>query len=303
MKLKILLTTLIATLFAFCSHKNDRIETKIMDCSYLSYKDGGKELKKLISDYQKLLIREEILIDSSGYSYIKLLQSIGSTDPYDKIPSKFYTNEIYKIGKSDLEKVKECQRAITTDSLTYDISKLKKLNEAAKRALQHPDIQAPIVAQELLKVLTKNDFEIDFYKIKAFTLLSLLESNSGIYRKPLPETEKQKKYDLKNALKVTLDEKSEIYVNDKKVTMAKLKTLVRKYQLKNRSKSIISLKTTSETMYRTYVEVQNTITGEIRGLRNSLAKKKYNLEFDKLTQAQMDEVKNIYPQRIVEGEY
>ena len=53
-------------------------------------------------------------------------------------------------------------------------------------------------------------------------------------------------------------------------------------------------------MYKTYVDVQNAIIGEIQILREQLAKEKYNTELNKLTEEQLSEIKKIYPKKIVE---
>lgn len=53
-------------------------------------------------------------------------------------------------------------------------------------------------------------------------------------------------------------------------------------------------------MYKTYIDVQNAIVGEIRHLRAKLAKEKHNTELDKLTEEQLSEIKKVYPQNIVE---
>ena len=54
-------------------------------------------------------------------------------------------------------------------------------------------------------------------------------------------------------------------------------------------------------MYKTYVDVQNAIVGEIRILREQLAKEHYNTVLEKLTESQLLEIKKVYPLNIKEG--
>jgi len=300
MKTNILLNIIIGFLFTSCVAQNERIENIIMDCSYQSFSDNGKEFRTLISDYENLLINEKILADNSGKSYRQVLQKIADGKKFDKVPSKFFSVELQKIEKPDSEKAQECQKIIVKDSASYNMSKLKGLEQAIANAQNSNDIQPSLVAKDILKVLTEEDFEIDFYKLRTFLLFSIIDTNSGINRR-LPEIEKnQAEYDLTNALKIILDNKSEIYINDKKVTIIALKEIVRNYELKNKSESIISLKADRGTMYRTYIDVQNAIVGEINHLRDKLAKEKYNTELDKLTKEQLSEIKKVYPQKLVE---
>ena len=279
MKTNILLNIIIGFLFTSCVAQNDRIENIIMDCSYQAFADNGKAFRTLITDYENLLINEKILADNSGKSYRQVLQ---------------------KIDKPDREKAQECQKIIVKDSTSYNMSKLKVLEQAITNAENSNDIQPSLIAKDILKVLSEDDFELDFYKVRTFFLFNLIEPDSGISRR-LPENEEnQNEYNLTNALKITLDNKSEIFVDNKKVTVDKLKKLVREYELKNKAESVISLKADRGTMYKTYIEVQNAIVGEIRQLRDKLAKEKYNTELDKLTEEQLSEIKKVYPQNLVE---
>jgi len=299
MKTNILLNIIVGFLFTSCIAQNDRIENIIMDCSYQSFEDGGKKFRKLISDYENLLIKEEILADESGKSYRQVLQKIADRNEFDKIPSIFFTDELQKLEKPDLEKAQECQKIIVKDSTIYNLSKLKGLELAINNAQNSRDIQASLIAKDILKILTEEDFELDYYKLRTFFLFNIIDIDSGISRR-LPEIEENLEYDLTNALKIIIDDKSEIFIDNKKVTIDKLKRLVREYELKNKSESIISLKSDRGAMYKTYIEVQNAVVGEIRHLRDNLAKEKYNTELDNLTKEQLSEIKKIYPQKLVE---
>jgi len=300
MKKLVLLNILLGILLISCSAQNERIENKIMECSYHSYADEGIQLKQLISDYQKLLIDEEILADDSGKSYRNVLQNIADGNDFNKAPSKFFINELQKIDKPNTIKAQDCQKIIVIDSSLYDLSKLKGLEQAITNAQHSNDIQPSLIARDFLKVLSDEDFELDFYKLRTFFLFEMMNPNDGINRK-LPKLKADKtEYDLSNALNIYLDDKSQIIVNEKKLSIEELKKLIREYELKNKSESIISLKTERETSYKTYIEVQNAMVGEINNLREQLSKERYNVELDKLSEEQFTEIKKIYPQKIVE---
>ncbi len=299
MKINILLNIIIGLLFTSCVAQGNRIESIIMECYYQAFADNGKELKTLISDYEALLIKEKILTNKSGKSYRQVLQKIADRKEFGKVPSTFFSAELLKIKKPDLEKIKECQKIIVKDSSLYDMSKLKGL-EQIENAQYSRDLKPSLIAKDILKILTEDDFELDFYKSRIFLLFSLIDTDAGVSGQ-LPEMEEnQVKHDLTNALKITLDNKSAIFVDDKKVTIVELKKRVRDYELENKSESIISLKADRGTMYSTYIDVQNAILGEIRLLRDKLAKEKYNTELNKLTEEQLSEIKKVYPQNLVE---
>ncbi|WJJ96550.1 ExbD/TolR family protein [Algibacter luteus] len=300
MKTNFLLNIIIGFLLTSCVAQNERIENIIMDCSYQSFDDNGIAFRKLISDYENLLINENILADNSGKSYRQVLKDIASEKEFDKVPSKFFAEELQKIEKPNLEKAQKCQEIIVKDSAKYDMTKLKGLEQAIDNAQYSGDLQPALIAEDILKVLTEKDFELEFYKLRTFLLFSIIDTNAGISRK-LPDFENdESEIDLTNALKITLDDKNQIFVNGKKVSLDDLKTLVRDYESEFKSESIISLKADRGTMYRTYIDVQNAIVGEIQHLRNKLAREKYKTELDKLTEEQQSEIKKVYPQKLIE---
>ncbi|ETN96883.1 hypothetical protein P278_03090 [Zhouia amylolytica AD3] len=271
-----------------------------MDCAYQSFADNGIAYKKQISDYENLLIDEKILIDNSGQSYRQLLMDIADEEEFDKVPSKFFVVELQKIEKPNSEEAQKCKEIIVKDSAKYDMTKLKGFEHVIDKGQYSGNFQPASIAKGLLKVLTEKDLELDFYKLRTFLLFSIIDTNSGMNKQLSDFESDQTEVDLTKALRITLDDKNQIFVNEKKVSLDDLKKLVREYESELKSESVILWKTDRATMYRNYIDVQNAIVGEIQYLRNKLAIEKYKTEFDKLTDEQQSEIKNIYPKRIIE---
>lgn len=270
-----------------------------MDCSYKSFSDNGKALKALIFEYENLLIKEKYLADSSGKSYREILQKISNGNLFDKTPSKFFSVELKKIEKPNLEKLQTCQEIIAKDSSFYNLSKLKGLEQVIINAQNSRDLQPSHIARDILKVLTEEDFELEFYKMRTFFLFSIVDTNSGLSQmlKELPKEEK--KYDLSKALNVYINGNNQIFVDEEKIDIDKLKNIIKDYEKKYESESIISLKTERETMYKTYFNVQNIITTEINKLQSQLSKEKYKKELENLTKEELSDIRKIYPIRVI----
>ena len=300
MKTNFLLNIIIGFLFTSCVAQNERIENLIMDCAFQSFADNGIAYKKQISDYENLLIDEKILTDNSGQSYRQLLMDIADEEEFDKVPSKFFVVELQKIEKPNFEEAQKCKEIIVKDSAKYDMTKLKGFEQVIDKAQYSGNFQPDAIAKGLLKVLTEEDLELDFYKLRTFLLFSIIDTNSGMNMQLSDFESDQTEVDLTKALRITLDDKNQIFVNKKKVSLDDLKKLVREYESELKSESVILWKTDRATMYRNYIDVQNAIVGEIQYLRNKLAIEKYKTEFDKLTEEQQSEIKNIYPKRIIE---
>jgi biopolymer transport protein ExbD len=299
---KLILTSLIfGTLSISCYGQEERIETKLMNCFYENYEDQGIEFKNAISDFEKLLISEKILNDSTGKSYVAVFEKIVSDNDFRFIPTKSFLDMIIDIGLPNKEPLKVCQSEILKSSKN-EINKVTELQTVLDSIKISGNFSPSTIANGILSVLNEKDFELDYYKMSVFSLFDTISysTEDGINRK-LPELKEDgTEYDLSKALNIYFKGKSQIFVDDKLVTIEELKKLIRAYESKNKSESIISLKNDSETMYKTYIEVQNIIFGEIRSLREQFSKEKYNMELDNLTDEQLTEVKKIYPQKIIE---
>lgn len=141
--------------------------------------------------------------------------------------------------------------------------------------------------------------KIIFSSLLILTLLNCI-NNEGLIRE-LPEIKEDKtEHDLSKAINIYIDGNNQIFVDKEKINIKELKARIREYEFKNKSESIITLKSERTTMYKVYIDVQNAIVGEIRVLRKQLAKEKYNKKLDNLTEEQLSEIRKVYPQKLVE---
>lgn len=288
-KLKLFTLLLFASIYSIYSQP-ERIENRLMECWYNSYDDELKARQSIIN-YENFLVKEGVLEDNSANSYMSFLQNFAERNESIKMPSKLFYLEVQKLKRLNIKKYEECHKMVLIDTLDYDLSKLLAVGEAISS-----DNRPHIIARDILKVLSHDDLEIDYYKLRTFLLLSIIDTQAGLSKSTIDKS----KLDITNALKIEINSESEIYVKDKKVTLTVLKKLIRNYQMKNKSKSVISLKSDRKTLYSVYIKVQEAILEEIRGLREKLAKEKYNTQLDKLTKKQMAEIEVIYPQAFVE---
>lgn len=284
-----------------CQAQTERIETKLMNCLYENYEDQGTEFKKALSDFEKLLIDENILKDRTGKSYKAIFEKIVVDDDYDYKPSKSFLDYIINIGMPESESYKNCQSELKEKSKN-EFTKGTELQTVLDSITSSGNITPSNVASGILSVLNEKDFELDYYKMSVFFLFDIIsyKDDNGISGKFSEFKESETEYDLSKAINLYVDGNNQIFVNKEKVNIEELKMQIREYEFKNKSESIITLKTERESMYKTYVDVQNAIVGEIQILREQFAKEKYNLEIDNLTEEQLSEIKKVYPQKIVE---
>jgi len=300
---KLLLTYITFGILAIsCQKQTERIETKLVNCIYENYKDQGTKFKKLLSDFEQLLIDEKILKNRTGKSYKAIFDKIVVDNDFDYNPSESFLTKIIELGMPKNEAFRNCQSELREKSKN-EFSKSYELQTVLDSIFKNSvNISPSIVATGILSVLNEKDFELDYYKMSVFFLFDTISytNDDGISKK-LPEFKEDKKeYDLSKAMNIYINGDNQIFVNQKKVNIEELKIKVRDYEFKNKSESFFSVKTERAAMYKTYLDVQNTIIGEIRNLREQLAKEKYNTGLDNLTEIQLSKIKIVYPQKIME---
>jgi len=259
---KLILTYLTFGIFSiFCNSQSIKVEDKLINCVYQNYEDNGTKFKKALTEFEQLLINENILKDSSGKSYIIIFEKIIEENDFKYNPSESFLDKIIDIGMPKLESFNKCQSELKESEFSKN-NELRKIFDALKES---------------------GNF-----------------SQSTIVRK-LPEIQEEDiEYDISKSINIYIDRENQIFVNKEKVDIDALKTAVRNYEEKNKSESIISLKTERETMYSTYINVQNAVVGEIKKLRTRLAEERYNKELKNLTKEEMTEIKKVYPLKLIE---
>ncbi|KAB1159591.1 hypothetical protein F7018_04590 [Tenacibaculum aiptasiae] len=280
-----------------CLSQKQRPENEFMTCLYKSYKDNGIKLKKVISNFEQLLIKEKILEDNTGRSYKTLFEKIIINNDFNYNISESFSEKLKKVKQAKKKPHKNCQL-----NLKNKLSKTYKLQFVLDSIVKNStDLSPSIIAKGILNVLNEKDFELDYYKMNTLLLFDTLKyiNNQGIPEK-LPNNKTENiEYDLNSAINVYINGDNQIFIDNEKVSLKQLKKRIRDYQLKNKSKSIISIKADRATMYSTYVDVQKTIIQEIKKLRELLAKEKYKTTFDKLNKKQLIQIKKTYPQKII----
>ncbi len=277
-----------------CNTSKDRIEVKLMDCIYSNYMDEGALFKQAMLDHEQYLITTGILKDATGDSYIKAFKKIS-------IENTFNISETFAAGTSRLELNRESKESLFIECrksmLNINISSLEKGNKlGAITALMgtNGNVDISSVANEVLELLNEDDFELNYYKLNAFLIFDafkLLKNESVVIKKP--------ELDLSNALKISINNKNELFVDDKKTELKNIKRLIIKY-VKNNDNPMIKTKVDSETSYKIYIAVKNEITSAYNFLKDQSAKEKFNTTYFKLNENEKAIIDSLHEIKIVE---
>lgn len=268
--------------------QEQRIEIDLMNCVYQGYSDTGVKLKRLISDYEKLLITEKIISDNSGKSYVTAFRKIADKEDFNFTSSESLVQQWSQFEKPNQEKIKACQAKLLPRTQTTKDDELIKLIDSL---VATNGLEPYTAAAGILSILNDQDLELDYYKLKTFFVFSLIQTDEELSNET-PEIDIE---NLNDALEIYLNEKNEIFVNEKKVTIDELKVLVKDHEAANKSKSHFYLNSSRDTRYGFYQQVQMVLANMVKELRNELSKAKHGISFEELDEEKAKEIKSMYP--------
>lgn len=168
--------------------------------------------------------------------------------------------------------------------------------------------------------------DIAFLLLVFFLVTTTIDNELGLLRL-LPYGDDSGPVHERNVLKVALNGKDELLVNDRQITVDELRTLAKEFILnsENRadlpdkvqkevpllgqmmvSKQVISIQNHGKTSYKAYVAVQNELAAAYRELRDELAEQHFHRSYNELVESKAADkvaaIRAVYPQRISEAE-
>lgn len=180
--------------------------------------------------------------------------------------------------------------------------------------------------RELQEINAGSMADIAFLLLIFFLVTTTMQIDTGLQRMlppPLPPTEEPPDVKERNILQVKINRNNQLLVNKRFMKVDKLRETTIEF-LKNENnnpklpvfktvnipllgdvpvtKGIISVQNDRKTNYGTYIDVQNELIAAYNIVRNESAQKFFGMSFDKLTEAQKDAIKELWPQKISEAE-
>ncbi|WP_203258352.1 ExbD/TolR family protein [Hyunsoonleella ulvae] len=182
-----------------------------------------------------------------------------------------------------------------------------------RRTKEHPEVNAGSMA------------DIAFLLLIFFLVTAVIPKDQGIYRKLPKECPPGEDCNIpipdRNILKIAINSKNEVMMDDKIVKVAEVKDIARTFidnngdgsctycngskiatLSDNPSKAIISLQSDRNANYNQFIEVQDELTKAYFELRKAYCDNVLKRPLDKLTKLELQEVKDAYPFILSEAE-
>ncbi len=182
-----------------------------------------------------------------------------------------------------------------------------------RRTKEHPEVNAGSMA------------DIAFLLLIFFLVTAVIPKDQGIYRKLTKECPPGEDCNIlipdRNILKIAINAKNEVMVDDAIVSVSEVKDLAKAFidnngdgsctycnggkiqtASDNPSKAVISLQSDRNTNYNQFIEVQDELTKAYFELRKTYCESVLKKPIDKLTEDELQQLKNAYPFILSEAE-
>jgi hypothetical protein len=174
MKNKILYICFLVLFSTSCKERSFKLDDIILQCYDSKYQKEGYDIKTIIEDYEKYLVKEGILKNDSGKSYWEVWQKIATDKEFRIKSSTFRENDPWhKVDKETRVAVFECEYEMIELAREKD-SKWRKLlsNFESPEIKENPDQ----VYQSIVETMSEEDFNSYYFRLKMFHLFDMVNS-------------------------------------------------------------------------------------------------------------------------------
>lgn len=166
MKYKVSIVCLLVLLSFSCKKQTLKLDDIILQCYDPNYKEQGMDIKSIIDEYEQLLVKEGVLRDASGKSYLEVLKKMYSDKDFRITSEPFMDYDLTWPGNMQTSwAVFECELKII-DLLKEKDSKWHRVfpdSDNHERS-EDPDL----MLQTMTETMSEEDLHSYYFRLKMF---------------------------------------------------------------------------------------------------------------------------------------
>ncbi len=179
---KAILVSLIFSLIVSTSCKNEpthRVEIDLNECLMsLISSDERVLLEKTIKEYENHLIEQKILHSSKSFSYYNLYKKIASGNSINLKNDFKFSDKIDFLSRENNFEIMDCLKDLKKTE-RYLNSKVYKIEKGIEYLEERGILTtSQKIAQNVISILSPEDFELDYYKLNAILFIEKNNMNS-----------------------------------------------------------------------------------------------------------------------------
>jgi len=175
MKNKILSLCFLVLFSTSCKEKPFQLDDIILQCYEPTYQKEGYDIKTIIDDYEQLLIKEGVLKDDSGKSYLEVLQKINADKDF-RIESKTFQefDPWFKVKPETTISRFECEYEMLELVKNTKWHRFVRTSESSETAENTDEVY-----RAMIETLSEEDFESYYIRLYMFTLFDGVNTKWG----------------------------------------------------------------------------------------------------------------------------
>ena len=178
MKNRIVCLLFLLLLSLSCQEQTFQFDDIIQQCYNSKYQAEGYDIKTIIEEYEALLVKEGVLKDDSGKSYLEVYQKITSDKDFRINATAFQEYDpFFKVDNETKLALYECENEMTALAKKKD-SKWQHIfgnPKSAEERVEKPDQ----VYQAMIKAMSEQDLDSYYFRLKMFRLFDMVNSKWG----------------------------------------------------------------------------------------------------------------------------
>lgn len=174
MKNRIVYISFLVLLSTSCQEQTFQLDDVILECYDSKYQAEGYDIKTIIEDYEKLLVKEGVLKDDSGKSYLEVYRKIASDKDFRINATTFQEYDpFFKVDNETKLALYECEIEMTEMAREKD-AKWGAIfgNTESEKGVESPDQ----VYQAMIKAMSEEDLDSYYFRLKMFSLFDMVNS-------------------------------------------------------------------------------------------------------------------------------
>lgn len=177
MKNKVLYICILVFFNSSCKKQTFQVDDIIVQCYDSKYQEEGYDIKTIIEDYEKLLVKDGVLKDDSGKSYLQVYQKIASDKDFRIKSTTFQEFDPWnKADKQIAMAVFMCEYDMIESAKEKDPKWLRIFsNYESPESVENPDL----IYQAMVESLSENELNSYYFRLKMFHLFDMVNSKWG----------------------------------------------------------------------------------------------------------------------------
>lgn len=157
-----------------CHEKPVQLDDIILKCYDSKYQKEGFDIKTIINDYEMLLVKEGILKDNSGKSYLEVYQKIATNKNF-RIKSQTFMqfDPLFKVTNETKIAIFKCEAEMTETAQQQDFKWHKVFGKTESQQIKE---EPELMYQAMVESLSKDDLNSYYFKLKMFNLFDMVNA-------------------------------------------------------------------------------------------------------------------------------